>query len=216
MRTDDAIEPPYSTSQIQRYIRYASTFSPKMTKPARDYLVQRYKELRADDAQGLGRNSYRITVRQLESMIRLCEAIARANCTRKITVQIVEEAYELLRQSIIHVDHDDVEVEDDIDQLEREGEAMKMKICLEKHLGRLQLTMTRNKIRFLSHMNQALRRGLTNLANTKSRFHMSGILQWSIFLCNALMLRKMKVQIKPQWKMQLVKVSLRMNLLSGT
>ncbi|VVT46262.1 uncharacterized protein SAPINGB_P001126 [Magnusiomyces paraingens] len=121
MRTDDAIEPPYSTSQIQRYIRYASTFSPKMTKPARDYLVQRYKELRADDAQGLGRNSYRITVRQLESMIRLCEAIARANCTRKITVQIVEEAYELLRQSIIHVDHDDVEVEDDIDQLEREG-----------------------------------------------------------------------------------------------
>lgn len=112
MRTDEAIEPPYTTSQIQRYVRYASTFSPKMTKSARDYLVQRYKELRADDSQGLGRNSYRITVRQLESMIRLCEAIARANCTRKITVQIVEEAYELLRQSIIHVDHDDVEVDD--------------------------------------------------------------------------------------------------------
>lgn len=113
MLRDAAINPPYSAEQLSRYIRYAKTFKPQMTKEARDFLVSRYKELREDDAQGLGRSSYRITVRQLESMIRLSEAIARANCTEEISPSFVAEAYDLLRQSIIRVEMDDVEVEDD-------------------------------------------------------------------------------------------------------
>ncbi|EGW34420.1 uncharacterized protein SPAPADRAFT_59852 [Spathaspora passalidarum NRRL Y-27907] len=113
MLRDEAIDPPYSAEQLSRYIKYAKTFKPKMTKEARDFLVTRYKELREDDAQGLGRSSYRITVRQLESMIRLSEAIARANCTEEITPSFVAEAYDLLKQSIIRVEMDDIEVEDD-------------------------------------------------------------------------------------------------------
>lgn len=113
MLRDDAIDPPFSAEQLSRYIKYAKTFKPRMTKEARDYLVTRYKELRADDAQGLGRSSYRITVRQLESMIRLSEAIARANCTEEITPTFVSEAYDLLRLSIIRVEMDDVLIEDD-------------------------------------------------------------------------------------------------------
>lgn len=65
--------------------------------------------LRQDDASGPSRNSYRITVRQLESMIRLSEAIARANCTSEIVPAFVREAYTLLRQSIIHVEQEDVD-----------------------------------------------------------------------------------------------------------
>ena len=113
MMEDEAINPPFTTEQLQRYIRYARTFKPKMTKAARKFLVDKYKELRTDDAQGMGRNSYRITVRQLESMIRLSEAIARANCVNEITPEFVNEAFNLLRQSIIHVDHDDVEVDEE-------------------------------------------------------------------------------------------------------
>lgn len=120
MDRDKAIQPPFTIEQLLRYINYARTFKPKMTKAAREFLISRYKELRADDAQGLGRSSYRITVRQLESMIRLSEAIARANCTDEITPVFVGEAYDLLRQSIIKVDRDDVEVEEEDDQEQEE------------------------------------------------------------------------------------------------
>ncbi|KAJ7498591.1 MCM2/3/5 family-domain-containing protein [Mycena latifolia] len=115
---DEAINPEFSTETLQRYIRYARTFNPKLTPEAADVLVEKYRILRQDDATGAGRNSYRITVRQLESMIRLSEAIARANCTSEITPAFVREAYSLLRQSIIHVEQDDI----DFDEEELEGE----------------------------------------------------------------------------------------------
>ncbi|KAL0950282.1 hypothetical protein HGRIS_010262 [Hohenbuehelia grisea] len=115
---DAAINPEFTTEALQRYIRYARTFSPKMTPEAGDVLVEKYRILRQDDATGVGRNSYRITVRQLESMIRLSEAIARANCCSEITPAFVREAYSLLRQSIIHVEQDDI----DFDEEELEGE----------------------------------------------------------------------------------------------
>jgi DNA replication licensing factor MCM6 len=119
---DAAVTPEFSTEQIQRYIRFARTFRPEFTDEAKEVLVQRYKDLRADDAQGgVGRNSYRITVRQLESMIRLSEAIAKANCVEDITAEFVNEAFHLLRQSIISVEHDDVEVDDEEGQGEEDA-----------------------------------------------------------------------------------------------
>lgn len=115
---DDAVTPEFTTEQLQRYIRFARTFKPEFTPEARALLVEKYKELRADDAQGgIGRNSYRITVRQLESMIRLSEAIAKANCVDDVTPNFVREAFSLLRQSIISVEKDDVEIEDEEDEV---------------------------------------------------------------------------------------------------
>ena len=111
---DDAVQPEFTTEQLQRYIRFARTFKPEFTPEAKAVLVERYKELRANDAQGgIGRNSYRITVRQLESMIRLSEAIAKANCVEDITPAMIQEAFNLLRMSIISVEKDDVDVDDD-------------------------------------------------------------------------------------------------------
>ncbi|TVY92017.1 DNA replication licensing factor [Lachnellula willkommii] len=115
---DEAVQPEFSTEQLQRYIRFARTFKPEFTPEAKEVLVAKYKELRSDDAQGgIGRNSYRITVRQLESMIRLSEAIAKANCVEEITPSMVIEAFNLLRQSIISVEKDDVEVDEDEDEV---------------------------------------------------------------------------------------------------
>ncbi|KAH0558476.1 MCM DNA helicase complex subunit mcm6, partial [Trichoglossum hirsutum] len=121
---DEAVTPEFTTEQLQRYIRFARTFKPVFTPEAKALLVEKYKELRADDAQGgIGRNSYRITVRQLESMIRLSEAIAKANCVEDITPAFVQEAFNLLRQSIISVEKDDVEVDDDDDEDGNDGPA---------------------------------------------------------------------------------------------
>lgn len=115
---DAAINPEFSTDALQRYIRYARTFNPKLTPPAAKVIVEKYRALRQDDASGHGRNSYRITVRQLESMIRLSEAIARANCMQEITPAFVREAFSLLRQSIIHVEKDDIDIDDEEDEEE--------------------------------------------------------------------------------------------------
>ncbi|KAK8051521.1 MCM DNA helicase complex subunit MCM6 [Apiospora rasikravindrae] len=116
---DNAIEPEFSTECLQRYIRFARTFRPEFTDEAKTRLVNRYKELRSDDSQGgIGKNSYRITVRQLESMIRLSEAIAKANCVEEITADFVDEAFSLLQQSIITVEYDDIEIDEDEDTAE--------------------------------------------------------------------------------------------------
>lgn len=122
---DAAITPEFTTEQLQRYIKFARTFRPIFTEEAKVLLVEKYKQLRADDAQGgVGRNSYRITVRQLESLIRLSEAIAKANCVEDVTEAFVNEAFGLLRQSIIHVEKDDVEVDDDEEEdVAMEGDA---------------------------------------------------------------------------------------------
>lgn len=153
MERDAAIKPPFSTAQLQRYIQYARTFKPKLTKESRDYVVERYKELRANDTLGIGKSSYRITVRQLESMIRLSEAIARAHCVDEITPEFVREAFNLLRQSIIHADRDDIEMGDDsvpltsvsVDRSRTQDGlgSQKTKITYEKYMSMMNLILQR-------------------------------------------------------------------------
>ena len=123
MLKDEFVQPEFSTEQLQRYIRFARTFKPVFSPEAKALLVQKYKELRANDSGGVGRNSYRITVRQLESLIRLSEAIAKANCVEDITETMVIEAFNLLRQSIISVERDDVDVDDEDEPAAPSGQA---------------------------------------------------------------------------------------------
>jgi DNA replication licensing factor MCM6 len=46
-------------------------------------------------------------------LIRLSEAIAKANCVTDVTEKFVLEAFDLLRQSIVTVERDDVDVDDE-------------------------------------------------------------------------------------------------------
>lgn len=54
-------------------------------------LVEGYKRLRSEDAVPGSSTSYRITVRQLEALVRLSEALARLRCTDVILPQYVKE-----------------------------------------------------------------------------------------------------------------------------
>lgn len=107
----------FSKGQLQRYIRLARKVNPIIMPDSRNLLVESYKKLRQADATGGGRTSYRITVRQLESLIRLSEALARLHLDDYVRPQYVREAVRLLRKSIIHVETEDVElVEEDEDE----------------------------------------------------------------------------------------------------
>ena len=76
-------------------------FKPKLSHDSQELLVQQYKHLRQRDTGGSAKSSWRITVRQLESMLRLSEAFARLHCSEEVTSRHVKEAYRLLNKSII-------------------------------------------------------------------------------------------------------------------
>jgi DNA replication licensing factor MCM6 len=53
-----------------------------------------------------------VTVRALESLIRLSEAMARAHCSDVITPNYVREVCRLLRQSNVNIQKHDIEFEE--------------------------------------------------------------------------------------------------------
>lgn len=108
---DEARHPEWTSEQLQRYIRYCRTLKPRLTEPAARLLVTRYKELRqGDSCGGAQSSSYRMTVRQLESLVRLSEAIARLHCDTSISEAYVREACRLLKASVIRVETDSIDL----------------------------------------------------------------------------------------------------------
>ncbi len=105
---DASVTAPFTTEQLYNYIRFAKTIKPHLTEAAQRVLVEEYKKLRQNDVGPSGKTAYRITVRQLESMIRLSEALARVYLENEVLPEYVLEASRLLRKSIIHVESEDV------------------------------------------------------------------------------------------------------------
>ena len=120
-RCDEAVvDPPFSEDQMLRYIRFARTLNPQITPESRRVLIDCYRKLRQGDTMGRSRTAYRITVRQLESLIRLSEALARLHCDITVKPAYVREAFRLLRKSIIHVETEDVTFDEGMDDFDGE------------------------------------------------------------------------------------------------
>jgi DNA replication licensing factor MCM6 len=120
-RRENAVTADYALPQLQRYIRYARTIRPKLTPEAQKEVVEAYVRLRQGDSQPGSQAAYRITVRQLEALVRLSEALARVHCRKDVLPAHVREARRLLSESIIAVEARDVTLEqgdgfdDDVD-----------------------------------------------------------------------------------------------------
>ncbi len=121
---DEAVQPPFTKEQLQRYIRFARTINPLITPESHRVMVECYRGLRQGDSLGRGRTAYRITVRQLESLVRLSEALARLHLDDEVKPVYVREACRLLRKSIIHVETEDVTFDDEFLQEEMVGSTM--------------------------------------------------------------------------------------------
>lgn len=111
--------PPLSEFDLQRYIRLARSFQPRITPEARTLLVRCYKKLRED--RTYVRGAAGVTVRQLESLIRLSEAIARVYLDVNVRAEHVQEAYTLQVSTLKALKRESVDLGEDLRLLEGEA-----------------------------------------------------------------------------------------------
>mmetsp|Transcript_61675 Transcript_61675/g.133596 ORF Transcript_61675/g.133596 Transcript_61675/m.133596 type:complete len:828 (-) Transcript_61675:199-2682(-) len=110
-----------SQPELQRYIRLAREFRPVITPEAHERLVRCYKKLRED--RTYVRGACGVTVRQLESLIRLSEAVARVHLDEKIKVEYVQQAFELQLGSLKRAERDNIELAPEADEAPEEAAA---------------------------------------------------------------------------------------------
>lgn len=109
-KREQALAPAFSTAQIKRYIAYAKTLKPKLKADARKLLVESYVSLRRGDTAPGSRVAYRMTVRQLEALIRLSEAVARSHLDTQVQPHYVRLAVRLLKTSVISVESSEIDL----------------------------------------------------------------------------------------------------------
>ncbi|XP_041658338.1 DNA replication licensing factor MCM6 [Cheilinus undulatus] len=122
-RVEESVDRLYSLDEIRRYLLFARQFKPKISSESEEFIVEQYKRLRQrDGAGGMSKSAWRITVRQLESMIRLSEGMARMHCCDEVQPKHVKEAFRLLNKSIIRVETPDINLEQEEEMEEEEEE----------------------------------------------------------------------------------------------
>lgn len=110
---EHALDIIYETPLIREYMKLAKKIKPRLTHEAAEHLRKFYLQLRQND-KITQNTSYRVTVRQLESIIRLSEAIARLYMDLEVKPDYVKLAFNLLSCSIMKVEKEDIDLEEEI------------------------------------------------------------------------------------------------------
>lgn len=103
------IAPTLNQLELQRYIRLTRAIKPKVGLDAKERLIKCYKKLRED--RTYVRGACGVTVRQLESLIRLSESIARVHLEDKVTVEHVNAAFELQMNTLKRAERENIDLE---------------------------------------------------------------------------------------------------------
>lgn len=109
---DDRSQHSYSKEKLQNYIKVCRQMRPQFQKESAQILKEEYKKMRQSTVGQNKDTAYRYTVRQLESLVRLSEAMARLNCDDKVRPSYVTEVCRLLKSSNINIVKDDVEFDE--------------------------------------------------------------------------------------------------------
>ena len=124
--THSISENPCEQNELLKYLRYAKLVCPRISPTAAEALEKGYLNLRQAE-WSMSKSSFRITVRQLESLIRLSEAIAKVHLQTEITKEHVGMAFDLLSRSMVGIQRDDVNVPEDEVKTGELGEVVKKK-----------------------------------------------------------------------------------------
>lgn len=107
------VEPPIPLELLRKYISYAKGIKPVLTPDALNRLKDFYLTMRsASEAEG---SPVAITARQLESLVRIAEARARAALRKEVTSEDAEAAINIMKKSLAEVGIDVSSYKYDID-----------------------------------------------------------------------------------------------------
>jgi replicative DNA helicase Mcm len=102
---------------MRRYISYAKTITPRLTKEVVERFRDYYVKMRNASVEGGEASAISITARQLEALVRLAEARAKAHLREEITIEDAEAVINLTQKSLEQVGIDVTTGQIDIDIL---------------------------------------------------------------------------------------------------
>ena len=117
---------------LRKYIYYAKAYiNPQLTNESREFISKSYMVLRKYSIKEQGLINP-ITVRTLNSLIKISTAFAKCRLSQKIEREELEDALELLCDSIFSIGEYEDEGDSDIEEIEEEYQEIKNKSIINK------------------------------------------------------------------------------------
>ena len=115
-KTEDDVKPPLDLKQLRKYIAFARGLNPTISDAARQELVDSYCRLR--NPHQSASKTVTATPRQLESLIRLSEALAKLQLKDEVTVDHVRDGLRLIKDALLSAATDPITGRIDMDLLQ--------------------------------------------------------------------------------------------------